>query len=214
MTSSGIFPSSTIPTSDPWKTLSSMTSYHSPSFLCPRDPLCYLVSEPSLLTADRYNLRNVGTEGGLPSVHPAFASGQDLFLASLDSKGIMNETYYQALSFTQSSSRTGIDGALSYTFPNGTKKQLDALLVPSDVGQTYQAAAQAGYPQVTIPAGTNTQTGMPFGLGIMGTAWSETSLVEWASAIEDLQRWSGKGGGRAMPRWWGYRERNIPVLNL
>ncbi len=56
--------------------------------------------------------------------------------------GIMNETYYQALSFCQRSSREGgIDAALKY---NGT--QLAALLVPPDVGQTYQIAAQAGKP--------------------------------------------------------------------
>ena len=54
--------------------------------------------------------------------------------------GIMNETYYQALGFCQRSSREGgIDAALKY---NGT--QLAALLVPPDVGQTYQIAAQAG----------------------------------------------------------------------
>ncbi len=35
----------------------------------------------------RYNVDNVGTEGGLPNVQPAFASGQDNFLASLGTKG-------------------------------------------------------------------------------------------------------------------------------
>lgn len=35
----------------------------------------------------RYNINNTGTEGGEPNVHPAFASGQDDFLASLDTKG-------------------------------------------------------------------------------------------------------------------------------
>ena len=54
--------------------------------------------------------------------------------------GIMNETYRQALAFCQSSTReNGIDAALRH---NGTK--VDALLVPPDVGQTYQIAAQAG----------------------------------------------------------------------
>lgn len=56
--------------------------------------------------------------------------------------GVMNETYYQALDFCQRSSRErGIDAALKY---NGT--QLASLLVPPDVGQTYQIAAQAGKP--------------------------------------------------------------------
>ena len=52
----------------------------------------------------------------------------------------MNETYYEALAFCQSSTReNGIDAALNH---NGTR--LDALLVPPDIGQTYQIVAQAG----------------------------------------------------------------------
>ena len=52
----------------------------------------------------------------------------------------MNSTYYEALSFCQTSTRgKGIDYALTH---NSTK--LSALLVPPDVGQTYQIAAQAG----------------------------------------------------------------------
>jgi amidase len=124
----------------------------------------------------------------------------------------MDKTYYQALSFCQTKSREeGIDGALA----NGGRP-VDALLVPSDVGQTYQVAAQAGYPMVTVPAGVSPETGMPFGLGIMGTAWSEGLLVKWASAIEDAVAKGGraKGLGRTLPRWYGYLQRNVPVLNL
>ena len=52
----------------------------------------------------------------------------------------MDKTYYQALAFCQKSTREdGIDAALNY---NGTK--ISALLVPPEVGQTYQIAAQAG----------------------------------------------------------------------
>lgn len=52
----------------------------------------------------------------------------------------MDETYYQALAFCQKPTREdGIDAALVH---NGTK--LSALLVPPEVGQTYQIAAQAG----------------------------------------------------------------------
>ena len=52
----------------------------------------------------------------------------------------MDSTYYSALSFCQQSTREdGIDAALRH---NGTR--LSALLVPPDVGQTYQIAAQAG----------------------------------------------------------------------
>ena len=65
---------------------------------------------------------------------------------------------------------------------------------------------------VTLPAGVHEDTGMPFGLALMGTAWSEAGLLKWASAIEDLQL--SHGGGRTLPRWYGYLEKNIPVRNL
>lgn len=52
----------------------------------------------------------------------------------------MDETYWQALEFCQRTTREeGIDAALTWE-----GKQLDGLLVPSSVAQTYQIAAQAG----------------------------------------------------------------------
>ncbi|KAM3075124.1 hypothetical protein ACMFMG_007418 [Clarireedia jacksonii] len=158
----------------------------------------------------QYNINNVGSEGGEPHVHPAFASGQDGFLASLATGGVMNETYWQALEFCHRTTREdGIDAAL---FNNGTN--LDALLVPPDVGQTYQIAAQAGYPVITLPAGVSPIDGMPFGLALMGTAWSEKELVKYASAIEDLQNSLGDGFAqkRSSPRWLDYRSKNVPVF--
>ena len=68
---------------------------------------------------------------------------------------------------------------------------------------------------ITIPASRNASTGMPFGIALMGTAWSEAELVKWASAIEDVILRDGKGRfGRSKPRWYGYLERNLPVNNL
>ncbi|KAI0128704.1 amidase signature domain-containing protein [Xylariales sp. AK1849] len=156
----------------------------------------------------QYNYDNDGAEGGnpWPLGIPGFYSGQDGFLASLESKGIMDETYFQALEFTQTSTRTGIDSALTY---NGTL--LSGLLVPPEVGQTYQIAAQAGYPMITLPAGVYSDTGMPFGLAIMHTAWAETELVKWGSAIEDLQLTSGTPYKRTLPQWHSYLQKNIPV---
>lgn len=79
-----------------------------------------------------YNNAIVGTEGGLPGIHPAFCSGQDGFIASLNTSGVMDDTYYQALAVCRRTTcEDGIDAALNY-FNNGTK--LDALLVPLDVG--------------------------------------------------------------------------------
>ncbi|KAF2997997.1 hypothetical protein E8E13_007041 [Curvularia kusanoi] len=156
-----------------------------------------------------YNYANDGAEGGnpWPLGNPAFYSGQDGFLASLETKGLMDETYYQALAFTQKATREdGIDAALAN---NG--RPVDALLAPSDVGQTYQLSAQAGYPVVTIPAGVSSRSGMPFGLALMGTAWSEATLLKWASAIEDLQFSTEGLPKRTLPKWHGYKQRNIPV---
>lgn len=155
----------------------------------------------------QYNIDNVGSEGGTPGVHPAFGSGQDGFLASLETKGVMDQTYWQALQYCQQQSRElGIDAALK--MPQGP---LDALLVPPDVGPSYQVAAQAGYPVVTLPAYVHSLSGMPFGLALMGTAFSEATLIKYGSAIENLQKTSGTKYQRTMPQWLGYQDRNIPT---
>jgi amidase len=156
-----------------------------------------------------YNYANDGTEGGnpWPLGVPAFYSGQDGFLASLETKGMRDETYYQALAFTQKATREdGIDAALAN---NG--RPVDVLLAPADVGQSYQLSAQAGYPVITIPAGVKSSVGMPFGLALMGTAWSEGTLLKWASAIEDLQLSTEGLPRRTLPKWYAYKQKNIPV---
>lgn len=110
----------------------------------------------------QYNLVHNKTEGGIPGLNPAFASGQDGFLSSLETMGNMNRTYFQALDFCRRSTREdGIDAALNF-FGNRTK--LDALLVPPDVRQTTSIPAQAGYPMITLPAGEGGESGSPFGL--------------------------------------------------
>ncbi|KAF1356144.1 glutamyl-tRNA amidotransferase subunit A [Delphinella strobiligena] len=159
-----------------------------------------------------YNEANDGTESGYewPLGNPAFYSGQDGLLASLESKGIQTATYFEALAFCQRTTREdGIDYALAQG-PDGTK--LDGLIVPPDVAQAPQIAAQAGYPMITIPAGVHSASGMPFGLALMQTAFAEDKLVRYASAIEDLQK--SLGFTRPAPRWEGYLERTIPLLNV
>lgn len=121
----------------------------------------------------------------------------------------MDETYYQALEYTQRTTREGIDGALGGA---GGAVKIDALLVPPDVGQTYQIAAQAQYPMVTIPAGIGGVSGMPFGLAFMGSMWSEPALIRWASAVEDLQSSSSTPWKRQRPTWGDYLAKNLPVL--
>jgi amidase len=154
----------------------------------------------------KYNQDNDGSEGGYPWPlgNPAFYSGQDGFLASLETKGIQDETYWQALNFCQSTSRGGINDALRHK-----NKTLSGLLVPPDVAQSYQIAAQAGYPVITVPAGIHSDSGMGYGLAILQTAWAEKELVRWGSAIEDLTR--GTPYARTLPKWRGYLQRNLPV---
>ncbi|KAJ5939770.1 hypothetical protein N7466_002904 [Penicillium verhagenii] len=154
------------------------------------------------------NIDNYGSEGGYPSIHPAFGSGQDGLIASMESKGIMNSTYWDALAYCQRTTREeGIDAALKYK-----NRTLDGLLVPPDVAQSIQIAAQAGYPVITVPAGVEQGDGMPYGLAIMNTAFSEPTLIKYASAIEDLQKSSGTKWQRSLPEWRGYLERNLPVI--
>ena len=88
--------------------------------------------------------------------------------------------------------------------------------VRHDCGNEANAtgASRLGYPMITLPASVSSSTGMPFGLALMGTAWSEAGLVRWASAVEDLMLRGNGSFGRSKPRWYGYRQRNIPVLNL
>ncbi|KAF6824070.1 amidase family protein [Colletotrichum plurivorum] len=155
----------------------------------------------------QYNYDNDGTEGGnpWPLGHPAFYSGQDGFIATLETKGEKDETYYQALEFTQRTAREGINNAL--TSADGTK--MSGLLVPANVGQSYQTAAQAGYPMAAVPVGIHQKTGMGVALGLVQTAYGEAELVRWGSAVEDLLR--GTEYKRALPRWYNHLERNIPV---
>lgn len=161
----------------------------------------------------KYNRENNAIEGGEPGAHPAFASGQDGLLAALETKGEMNETYKKALNFCQTSTRKGIDDALHTRHPehNPSGKKLNGLLVPTEAAQTYQIAAQAGYPMVSIPAGVG-ETGIPYSLSIMNTAYSEPELVRYASAIEDLQVSSGLPYKRTLPEWRGYQTRNLPII--
>lgn len=89
-----------------------------------------------------YNIKYTEKEGGRPGAHPAWPKGQDNFEKSLESKGVMDDTYYKALAYIWRKSREeGIDAALSC---GGL--QLDGLLVPvqAETGVACQVAAKAG----------------------------------------------------------------------
>ena len=80
------------------------------------------------------------------------------------------------------------------------KHKLDALVAPTlgpacltdlVVGDRWQgesstAAAVAGYPSVTVPAGF--VVGLPVGLSFFGRPWSEPTLLKLAYAFEQLTK--------------------------
>ena len=53
-------------------------------------------------------------------------------------------------------------------------------------GGCSTAAAVAGYPHVTVPAGF--VHGLPIGLSFFGRAWSESTLIRLAYAFEQTTR--------------------------
>ncbi|HEV8394863.1 MAG TPA: amidase [Vicinamibacterales bacterium] len=116
--------------------------------------------------------------------------GQDLFEAA-DKKGpLTSDEYRTNLANCQRwAGREGIDAAME-------KHRLDALVAPTlspawptdhlngdhVLGASTTAAAVAGYPHVTVPAGD--VSGLPVGISFFGRAWSEATLIRLAYAFE------------------------------
>jgi amidase len=129
-----------------------------------------------------YNERNRSRE------MPYFA--QEMFLKA-EAKGALTEKeYLDALEANRRLSRKeGIDAVMD-------KFNLDALVAPTDgpawvtdfidgdhyIGGSSTAAAVAGYPSVTVPAGF--VFGLPVGISFFGRAWSESTLIRMAYAYE------------------------------
>jgi amidase len=120
--------------------------------------------------------------------------GQDTFVKS-EAKGPLTSFEYQeALARCRRLMRTeGIDLVMD-------KFKLDALVAPTMgpacltdpvvgdrfLGTSPTAAAVAGYPSVTVPAGL--VFGLPVGLSFFGRAWSEATLLKLAHAFEQATR--------------------------
>jgi amidase len=120
--------------------------------------------------------------------------GQDLF-AKAEAKGsLRSHEYLEALSKCRRLARTeGIDAVMD-------KSRLDALVAPTispacltDLvvgdrwrGESTTAAAVAGYPSITVPAGF--VFGLPVGLLFFGRAWSEPTLLKLAYAFEQATK--------------------------
>jgi amidase len=133
-----------------------------------------------------FNTRNASTE------MPYF--GQETFLKAEALGTLRSKEYLDALKKCRQLSRTdGIDAIMK-------KHTLDALVAPTDgpgwvtdlivgdhyVGGSSTAAAVAGYPSVTVPAGF--VYNMPVGISFFGRAWTESLLIKLAYAFEQATR--------------------------
>ena len=116
--------------------------------------------------------------------------GQDLFLAAEEKGPLTDRKYLDARAkCIRLARREGIDAVM-------TKHRLDALVAPTDspawmtdlvlgdhsIGGSSSAAAVAGYPDITVPAGF--AFGLPVGISFFGRAWSEPTLIKLAYSFE------------------------------
>ena len=116
--------------------------------------------------------------------------GQEMMLEAAEKGPLTSKEYILALKQSRDlSRRLGIDAIME-------EHGLDALVAPSgdpawvidlvngdsQKGWSSTAAAVAGYPHITVPAGY--AHGLPVGLSFFGRAWSEPTLIRLAYAFE------------------------------
>jgi amidase len=120
--------------------------------------------------------------------------GQEL-LEMAQKKGTLSApAYRQALRTCRSRARAlGIDAVMK-------KHRLDAIVAPTGspawpidlvngdhfIGASSSPAAIAGYPNITVPAGS--VQGLPVGISFFGRAWSESRLIGLAYAFEQATK--------------------------
>jgi amidase len=120
--------------------------------------------------------------------------GQDTFIKAEARGPLTDREYVEAREKNLRLARTeGIDAVMD-------KFGLDALIAPTDgpawvtdlvtgdhfLGGSSTAAAVAGYPHITVPAGF--VFGLPVGISFFGRAWSEPVLIKLAFAYEQASR--------------------------
>ena len=118
--------------------------------------------------------------------------GQDTLLLASSVGGLDDPAYLEARARNwRRARRDGIDAALSsagldaLAFPTmGPAWLTDHVNGDSHTRAGYQAAAVAGYPAISIPIGK--AGGLPVGLCLVGTAWSEPVLIRIAFGIEQV----------------------------
>jgi amidase len=150
----------------------------------------YLAARPgapaSLQAVIDFNDQNKGKE------MPYF--GQDLFLKAETKGPLTSKEYIDALEADHRLSRSeGIDAVMD-------QFKLDALVAPTGCpawvtdlingdhapGGSSNAAAVAGYPDITVPAGFI--FGLPVGISFFGRAWSEPTLFKIAYGFEQITK--------------------------
>jgi amidase len=120
--------------------------------------------------------------------------GQDRLVEAQSKGPLTSPEYLKALEANHRLSRKeGIDGVMD-------KFHLDALIAPTagpswltdlvsgdhDTGGSSNAAAVAGYPDITVPMGF--VFGMPVGISFFGRAWSEPTLLKLAYSFEQATK--------------------------
>ena len=140
----------------------------------------------SLKEIIQYNLQHSTTE------MPFF--GQETFLKAEAKGPLTSKEYLDALKKNhQLARKQGIDAVMD-------KYKLDALVAPTDgpgwvtdlitgdhyIGGSSTAAAVAGYPSITVPAGS--LFGMPVGISFFGRPWREALLIRLANAYEQATK--------------------------
>jgi amidase len=120
--------------------------------------------------------------------------GQDRFIKAEAKGPLTDKEYLEALEKCRRMARTeGIDAVMD-------KHKLDALVAPSEgpawltdlvngdhgLASSTTAAAVAGYPSITVPAGF--VQGLPIGISFFGRAWSEPVLIKLAYAFEQATK--------------------------
>jgi amidase len=120
--------------------------------------------------------------------------GQEFFLKAEAKGPLTTKEYRDALETNLRLMRAeGIDATMD-------KFKLDALVGPSggpawlidlvngdsDLGGSAGAAAIAGYPSISVPAGF--VFGLPVGISFFGRAWSEPTLIKLAYSFEQATK--------------------------
>jgi amidase len=120
--------------------------------------------------------------------------GQDTFVKAEEKGPLTTQEYLDALAKNhQLARKEGIDATMD-------KNNLNALIAPTGGpawivdhvngdyfgGGSSSAAAVAGYPNITVPAGFI--SGLPVGISFFGRAWSEPVLIRLAFAFEQATK--------------------------